>query len=100
MGLALGCLLAAVSATPSSATHFRFSHVTWVPRPDVDDNAIDFTVQAGWRRSAFRTGNDRCIDPVTLNDTSCTGPDGFAGVGDIIHERQGHSRFDPGDSSG
>ncbi len=99
-GILLGSALLLLCAMPSHATHFRFSHVTWVPRQDVDPNAIDFTVQAAWRRSAFRSGNDRCIDPVTLNDTNCTGPDGYAGVGDIIHERQGNSRFDPGDSSG
>ncbi len=88
------------SASPVAASHLRYSHVNWSPRVDVDPNAIDFTVEAVWRRTAFRTGNDRCIDAATLSDTACTGAGDFAGVGDIIHERQGDTRFDPGDASG
>jgi cysteine-rich repeat protein len=96
---AVGVLLV-VGAGPSSASHFRYAHATWAPRPDVAANAVDFTVQAAWRRSVYRTSNDRCINPATLNDQPCTGPDGSAGVGDLVHERQGGSRFNPGDSSG
>ena len=53
-------------ASSAWATHFRYGHLTWVPRPDIDPNAVDFTLQTVWRRSAYRTGNGRCIDPVSL----------------------------------
>lgn len=93
-------LFAIAIAGPSFASHFRFAHTTWAPRQDIAANAVDFTVQAAWRRSAYRSNNDRCISAATLNDVACTGPGGAAGVGDIVHERQGNSRFNPGDSSG
>jgi nitrous oxidase accessory protein NosD len=96
--IALGIVL--LSAVAAEATHLRYSHVTWIPRTDIDPNAIDLMVQSVWRRDAFLTGNDRCIDPATLVDIPCTGPGNAAGIGDVIHERQGDTRLDPGDSSG
>jgi hypothetical protein len=92
-----GILLA---ATPVSATHFRYGHLTWVPRPDIGPTAIDFTLQSVWRRTTFSTANGRCKDPATLAAIACTGAGGFAGVGDLVWEDQGDTRLDPGDGSG
>jgi len=96
----LGFALALLVASPSFASHFRFGHISWTSRSDVGPNAVDFSVQTVWRRSAFRSNNNRCINPATLAPKPCTGPNATAGVGDIIHERQGGSRLNPGDSSG
>ncbi len=38
---------------PADATHFRFGHLTWQPRTDVDPNAVEFQFQVSARRSAF-----------------------------------------------
>jgi hypothetical protein len=32
-------------------------------------------VQNVWRRDAYSTSNGRCINPITLASTPCTGPD-------------------------
>ena len=87
-------------ASPAFASHLRYSHITWVPRPDIGPRTIDLAVQSVWRRDAFTTGNDRCINPATLLDVPCTGANNAAGVGDVIHERQGDTRLNPGDSTG
>jgi len=98
--VAFALLGVTVWTAPALASHLRYSHITWVPRTDIHARAIDFTVQSVWRRDAFTTGNDRCIDPATLVDVPCTGPGNAAGVGDLIHERQGDTRLNPGDSTG
>jgi hypothetical protein len=101
------CLAAAAFIVPllapraTHATHFRYGHVTWVPKPG-SPRTIDFTVQGVWRRDAYGNGSglNRCVTatnpPVYTN---CTGAGGFAGVGDIIHETQGDTKFDFGDGS-
>ncbi len=98
-GVLLSVIAFLLIAAPASATHFRYGHITWTPRPDIDPNAVDFTVQNVWRRDAYSTSNGRCINPATLASTACTGPGGFAGVGDLIREQQGTPRLDPGDGS-
>jgi hypothetical protein len=95
---ALGASLAL--AAPAGATHFRYGHVTWVPRTDVNPRAIDFKVQDVWRRTTFSTANGRCRNPATLASTACTGAGGFAGVGDLVWESLGGTRLDPGDGTG
>ncbi len=97
MAAAFGASLAL--ATPVWATHFRYGHVTWVPRTDIHPRAIDFKVQNVWRRTGFSTANGRCRNPVTLASTACTGAGGFAGVGDLIWEGVGNTRLDCGDGS-
>jgi hypothetical protein len=98
----LGALVAVPlsAASPGFATHFRYGHITWTPRPDLAPNAVDFVLQNVWRRTAYSTTNGRCLDAATLGPTVCTGPGGSAGVGDLIRELQGSPRFDPGDGSG
>jgi len=96
----LGVLAAITLLTsPAAATHFRYGHITWVPRTDIGPRTVDFTVQNVWRRDAYTSGNDRCINVATLARQNCTGPGGAAGIGDVIHERQGGTRFDFGDGS-
>ncbi|WP_290538179.1 Ig domain-containing protein [Alcanivorax sp.] len=36
------------------ASHFRFGHLTWEPRPDIAENTIDISFTTAWRRSYFR----------------------------------------------
>lgn len=81
------------------ATHERATLISWNP---LAGNTVEFEIQGSFRRSAYTTGNSRCRDPQspTLASTSCTGPGGAAGVGDLIVESLGGTQFDPGDSSG
>jgi len=96
MRLALGAtLLSLALAAPAGATHFRYGHVTWKP---VSGTTVEFTVQNVWRRDAYTTGNNRCVN-TSFAAVACTGPGGSAGVGDIIHERQGGTTFDFGDGT-
>ena len=97
---AAAVLFSLVGPPPARATHFRYGHITWAPRADIGPRTAEFTVQNVWRRDAYTTSNSRCIDVSTLTAIPCTGPGGAAGVGDVIHERQGGTRFDPGDGSG
>lgn len=106
LATATAILAAAIFAPPAEATHFRYGHVTWAPRPDVGPRTVEFTVQNVWRRDAYGQGangtyqssENRCIS-TSLAVVNCTGPGGYAGVGDIIHETQGDTSFDFGDGS-
>ncbi|CAN5749574.1 hypothetical protein BH23GEM3_BH23GEM3_03980 [soil metagenome] len=64
-------------------SHGRYSHITWVPRPDIGSFAVEFTYQA-----AFRRGYSTCYTWTgsSFATTPCTGPNGRAGTGDIILE--------------
>jgi hypothetical protein len=86
-------LWAVGAASPAGATHshFRYGHYTWVPGAG---NDIVFTVQNGWRRTA-----NSCVDVSTNQYTSCSAPDGYPAVGDVIVEDTGGTVFDPGDGS-
>ncbi len=77
-------------------THFRYGLYSW---SSVGGNTIEFELQNAWRRTAYSTGNGRCIDLATLGSIACSEPDGFAGVGDVVVEFQGFTLFDPGDGS-
>lgn len=65
LSLCAGLLLA---ATPAEASHFRFGHITWKPRPDIGPNTAEFKVKTAWRRSF----------------TSGSAPDGRVAVGDTF----------------
>lgn len=47
--------LAAVvlAAAPAMASHGRFGHLTWNPRPDISPTTIELTAKVAFRRSAF-----------------------------------------------
>lgn len=75
----------------AEATHFRSGHGSFVWAP-AGGNAIDFKVQNSFRRDDYV-----CRDLATLAVTPCTGPDGRAGVGDIILETIGGTAFAAGD---
>ena len=95
--------LASVCLAPSvaRATHFRYGHITWVPKPG-PPRTVEFTIQGVWRRDAYGNGSglNRCVTATNPPvNGSCTGAGGFAGVGDIIHETQGDTTFDFGDGS-
>jgi hypothetical protein len=64
-------------------SHGRYSHISWVPRADVGQYAVEFTYQA-----AFRRGYSTCYTwtGTSFATTGCTGPNGRAGTGDIIRE--------------
>ena len=90
-------------AGPARASHFRYGHITWAPRPS-PARTVEFTIQGVWRRDAYGNSGsgatNRCV--TTTNppaNGTCTGAGGFAGVGDIIHETQGDTTFDFGDGT-
>ncbi len=68
----------------AEASHFRYGKVTW---KTIGTNTAEFTIIASWRR----TGN--------AGAGPWTGPGGLPGVGDIITENQGATRFYYGDGN-
>ncbi len=52
-GALVALMLVMSSAQVASATHFRFGHLTWKPRADVDPNAVELTLTAAFRRDDF-----------------------------------------------
>ena len=73
------------------ATHFRYGTIDWHP---AGGNKITFHLQNAWRRNGYNT----CYH--TNNTTvPCTGTGGLPGVGDIIREDIGTTRFDFGDGN-
>ena len=89
--------LALLSASQAVATHERATSISWVP---IGGTTIEFSIKSSWRRTAYSTSNSRCRNPNGLAAVACTGPGGFAGVGDLIVEQQGGTQFNPGDGSG
>ncbi len=77
-------------------SHGRYSHISWVPRTDISQYAVEFTYQA-----AFRNGYTTCYAWTGSNfaSTSCTGAGGYAGVGDIIYEGIGATPLSYGDGT-
>lgn len=66
-GVLIKCLFALVLLVglpaAAEASHFRFGLITWVPRPDIGPNTVEFTVKQSWRRSAcgaLLVGNTAC----------------------------------------
>ena len=55
-GVLVKCLFALVLLVglpaAAEASHFRFGLITWVPRPDLGPNTVEFTVKQSWRLSA------------------------------------------------
>lgn len=96
-------VLASLSPSTASATHFRYGHITWQP---LGGNSVEFTAQNVWRRDAYGAGPDavyqssenRCVDG-SFATVACTGPNNYAGVGDLIHETQGSTALQFGDTS-
>jgi hypothetical protein len=74
--MAVAVLLAIDTA---QASHGRYAQITWTP---LAGNTVEFTVQTAWRRSFLGTAG--CVDPVTVSQISCTGPDGLPGIGDVV----------------
>lgn len=96
LGISLGVLAIGSSIGPAAAnhSHFRYGHYFWSP---AGGTTIDFTLQ-----NAFRRGSYACLNPTTpttLEQVSCTGPDGRAGIGDVIEESIGGSVFATGDGT-
>ena len=109
-----GVLLLALTVSSAWATHFRYGHITSKPVAS-PANTVDFTVQSVWRRDAYGQGpgmgatygnqappnntfaENACVD-VNRVRINCTGPNGYAGVGDIIFEGQGNTVFEFGDN--
>lgn len=58
------------AATAAEASHFRFGHLTWRPRPDIGPNTAEFTSKVGFRRSAF--GNLQVGNVITISEATVT----------------------------
>lgn len=71
-----------------SGSHFRYAELRWTPTTTPGE--VEFRLNAAFRRTAY--SGTRCIG-------GCTGPDGYAGVGDVINELQGGTSLDFGDGS-
>lgn len=80
----------------SEHSHWRFGHLTWVPRPDLGANTVEFTYKNAWRWNGYTT----CYpDGTGASATSCSGTGGRAAPGDIIYEGIGITRLAFGDGS-
>lgn len=88
--------LALFSTIPAKATHFRNGNYSWRP---IGGTTIEFTVQDSWRRNAYSSSFGCRTTSAPNVNVPCTGPGGFAGVGDIIVEYVGATTFIPGDGS-
>src|SRR3989338_10140105 len=77
------CLLFQTFIPPAWATHFRYGHLTWKPRPDIASHTAEFTLMGGFRRNGY----------------SGTALDGFPQSGDIIHENIGGTSLCFGDGN-
>ena len=88
-------LLASGLFQPAHATHFRYGSISWRP---LGGNTVEFIVQGGWRRDD-QPSQDHCVDTANGMVISCTGPGGFAGVGDVIREEIGDTELLPGDNT-
>jgi hypothetical protein len=102
--VALRCLTLAVTsavcaalASPAEASHFRNGSFSWKP---LAGNTIEFVLQDSWRLDGYQTAFGSCRKATApLIAVPCTGAGGLAGVGDLIVEFIGNTRFDFGDGS-
>lgn len=69
----------------ANATHLRFGHLTWQPKPAVSPNTVEFTLINAFRRNS--------------NLYPGTAPDGFVAIGDVISESVGNTRMRFGDGN-
>lgn len=76
-------ILTAGFAQPAWASHFRFGHITWKPRPDLAPTSVEFTFVGGFRRSGYPG----------------SAPDGRPQIGDIIFESIGGTNLNFGDGT-
>jgi hypothetical protein len=93
MGVGVGLGFLVLGSGIAHATHFRYGHITWVPKGSPGSRTVDFTIQGVWRRDAYGNAStpalNRCVSATNSPAyVPCTGSDGFAAVGDIIHETQ------------
>lgn len=74
-----------VTAIPNllEASHFRYGHLTWRPRPDISSSSVEFKLTDAFRRSGY----------------SGSGTDGHPIVGDTITEGVGATRLIFGDGN-
>lgn len=63
------CLVLALCVLTAEASHFRFGHLTWEPRPEISPTTVDFRLTIGARRGFY----------------SGSGDDGRPQVGDTIN---------------
>ena len=76
-------------------SHWRYGHLTWIPRPDIGPRTVEFTYH-----NAFRRGFSCRAAGGSLVFVPCTGPGGGAGIGDIIREDIGVTPLNFGDGAG
>lgn len=67
-----------LTAAPANASHYRYAHVTFKPRPDIGANTVEFTYNFAVRRNAY--GGTPVVGSIVLSDirlcfgdSSCTG---------------------------
>jgi hypothetical protein len=89
---AIGNVLATTQFSVSS--HWRFGHLTWIPRPDLGPRTVEFTY-----KNAFRRGYSCRASGTSLTIVPCTGPGGGVGPGDIFHEDIGGTGIDFADGN-
>ncbi len=87
-------LIIFLAAATAQATHFRYGHIAWTA--GTTTNSVNVRLLNAWRGNGY---NSQCVNLVSMTRTACTGPAGVAGVGDVIFERIGRSRFNWGDGS-
>ncbi len=87
-------LFALLLVSVAHATHFRYGHISWTV--GTSPNSVNVRILDAWRGNGY---NNRCVNPVSVSFVACTGPGGVAGVGDIIGEVIGNSKFDWGDGT-
>ena len=84
-------------AYSGEASHFRNGAFSWKP---LAGNTIEFTLQDSWRLNGYNTAVGACRKATApLVPVPCTGAGGLAGVGDLIVEYVGGTRFDFGDNT-
>jgi len=76
-------ILSLVVVSVTWATHFRYGHLSWKARPDIGQNAAEFTLFNSFRRSGYPG----------------SGTDGLPITGDIIRENIGSTRLFFGDGT-
>jgi hypothetical protein len=80
-------LIIVFGVLPAWASHFRFAHISWVPRTDLAPTAVEITVTLAVRRSGYSgshpDGNPRSGDSIleTISNTEVEFGDGtFSGT--------------------
>lgn len=82
-GVMMLFVLLQICAASAFATHFRYGHLTWERRTDIDPNAVSFVLTSAFRRDGY---------PGTASD-------GYPQTGDVILETIGGTKFNFGDGN-